>query len=187
MAKLDLDYTEWGWWDNIPSPSDGFLPTAAIPLLSRTGEVRALAAVDREDRGWLNRWTWRLHQRGYGCRGRVIGGRAEGSEHFTILLHRTIMDIPQGSAFEVDHINGVKLDNRRSNLRIVTHAQNGQNFGDSPDRGVSRASRSDKWRARVGDVLVGSFETKEEARAAVKAHRATAYPYSNENRHERGT
>lgn len=38
-----------------------------------------------------------------------------------ISMHRLIMGMPDG---EVDHINGDTLDNRRNNLRIVTHQQN---------------------------------------------------------------
>lgn len=37
-------------------------------------------------------------------------------------IHRVIMGKKPG--YEVDHINRDKLDNRRSNLRFVTHQQN---------------------------------------------------------------
>lgn len=40
----------------------------------------------------------------------------------TIYLHRVITDAPAG--MEVDHINHDSLDNRRCNLRVVTHKQN---------------------------------------------------------------
>jgi hypothetical protein len=43
----------------------------------------------------------------------------------TIYLHREIAQPPPG--MEVDHINGDRLDNRRENLRLVTHSQNEQN------------------------------------------------------------
>ena len=38
------------------------------------------------------------------------------------LMHRLIMGFPEGMV--IDHINDNPLDNRRSNLRVVTNAQN---------------------------------------------------------------
>lgn len=55
----------------------------------------------------------------------------------------------------VDHINGDTLDNRRSNLRIVTKAQNGANRvkrharNTSGYRGVSYHKTRGKWEAYV--------------------------------------
>ena len=40
-------------------------------------------------------------------------------------IHRWIMDAPKG--LQVDHINRNRLDNRRSNLRLVTHKENCKN------------------------------------------------------------
>lgn len=68
---------------------------------------------------------------------------------------------------EIDHINGNKLDNRRSNLRIVTHQQNIHNAkahrdGTSRYKGVSR--RRNGFRAQIchnGDKMtVGTFPTE---------------------------
>lgn len=45
----------------------------------------------------------------------------------TIGLHRWVMGNPSG--LQIDHINRNTLDNRKSNLRIVTCQQNSQNKG----------------------------------------------------------
>lgn len=42
-----------------------------------------------------------------------------------IYLHRFLMDSPEGLI--VDHINHQTLDNRRENLRVVTHSENMKN------------------------------------------------------------
>ena len=50
------------------------------------------------------------------------GSRTAYARSNGIYLHRLIVGAKAGE--EVDHINGDGLDNRRSNLRIVTHAEN---------------------------------------------------------------
>lgn len=42
-----------------------------------------------------------------------------------LLLHRVIMDAPPG--VEVDHIDGDRLNNQISNLRLCSHAENQRN------------------------------------------------------------
>lgn len=48
-----------------------------------------------------------------------------------LLLHRFIMNCHGGMV--VDHINGVPMDNRKENLRIVTHSENLKNRTKTPD------------------------------------------------------
>ncbi len=84
-------------------------------------------------------------------------------------LHRLIMaPIPNG--LHIDHINGNKLDNRRSNLRLATRSQNAANQpltsrNRSGYKGVS-ASRT-RWKARIqhqGTIYhLGVFKAREEA------------------------
>lgn len=86
-------------------------------------------------------------------------------------LHRVVNNTPNG--FVTDHINGDKLDNRRSNLRTATVAENAINYDrkngtKNPYRGVSLHSKSGLWRARISyrrtEITIGYFKSPEEAR-----------------------
>jgi hypothetical protein len=68
-------------------------------------------------------------------------------------LHWSVFgDVAEG--LEVDHINRDRLDNRRANLRVVTHAQNMANHAKritntSGYRGVKWARRQKRWVAQI--------------------------------------
>lgn len=86
-------------------------------------------------------------------------------------MHRFLLGYD--GELDIDHINRDKLDNRRSNLRIVTRATN---LGNNNGKGVWQIDNC-KWRAafvRYGEYhCVGTFLTEEEANAAVdKAKKA---------------
>lgn len=88
-----------------------------------------------------------------------------------MLLHRVIAGAKKGDV--VDHINRNKLDNRRSNLRLVTQSQNTFN---SPKRkgtksiyrGVTK-SKSGTWVANYRMRHIGCFKTEIEAARAYDA------------------
>ncbi len=89
-------------------------------------------------------------------------------------LHRMLIDAP--AEFQVDHINGDKLDNRKSNLRLATSLQNRHNTPPHRDsrsgyKGVSFNGK--RWRARIGSNgryrALGYFDTREEAAVAYDA------------------
>lgn len=95
-------------------------------------------------------------------------------------LHRAIMGYPAG--MEVDHINRNKLDNRRGNLRIVTHAENSKNKGQWAKSGhkfiyKAQTKKWQGWRFVIpmnGKLkTVGNYPTMELAVAAKLAHFAT--------------
>lgn len=77
---------------------------------------------------------------------------------------------------EIDHINGIRNDNRIENLREVTRSTNltNRSFGASGAKGVYRQGQ--KWRAqiRVNGVTkhIGTFATKEDAHQAYLAAEA---------------
>ena len=86
-----------------------------------------------------------------------------------IMLHRFIINPP--SDMFIDHINRDGLDNRRENLRIVTHSENHFNERIRSDntsgyKGVSPRKYKGSingWVAQYGTKYVGCFKTKEEA------------------------
>lgn len=105
---------------------------------------------------------------------RFTGFRGKG-----IYMHREILSRKVGRSLSpnemADHINGSTLDNRRSNLRIATNAQNQMNKGAQPNtssglKGVHWFSPRNKWRALITvdgkQKYLGLFTTKEAAHAA---------------------
>jgi HNH endonuclease len=82
-------------------------------------------------------------------------------------------------AHQIDHIDGDRLNNQLDNLRDVTRAENSQNRDTA---GVYR--RGNTWRALIGaggvahkqTVHLGSFRSKEEARAAYLHAKSMMHP-----------
>lgn len=97
--------------------------------------------------------------------------------------HRVAFAIGHGRwpLYQIDHINGNKLDNRLTNLREVTAAENRRNMrrsarNTSGRSGVSFYSRDQRWRVTIGCLHVGLFDTLDEACAArTGAERALGY------------
>lgn len=75
-----------------------------------TGEV---AVVDDEDIAVVACYQWRLHPGGYATAKRRVGQKWE-----TLLMHRVVMNAP--ADMEVYHLHGNKLDNRKSELALIT-------------------------------------------------------------------
>lgn len=159
-----------------------------IPVWRRDGSIRTYALVDADDYEAVARRRW------YGMpqRSKLRVGRMQtrSQGHKTILLHRELLGLRPGDP-QVDHINGDPLDNRRSNLRVVTQHQNARNR-----RGANRNSRSGirgvtlrkngRWRASAGQGgkmhHLGYYDTAEEAEAAVIAWRRAHMPTSEMDR-----
>jgi len=107
-----------------------------------------ITIVDDEDYEYLNQWKWYLlksHTNYYAI-------RTQRPENKLLQLHRIVMKAKKGEI--IDHINGNKLDNRKSNLRICTQAQNNQNrkiskLNKSGYNGVSWSIRNKKWVAQI--------------------------------------
>lgn len=87
------------------------------------------ALVDASDYEWLMKRCWQA--KFGGGRRTVYAGRNEGGrkDRHRVMMHREILGLGRYDKRQGDHINGNTLDNRRSNLRIATHAENQHNKG----------------------------------------------------------
>jgi hypothetical protein len=148
--------------------------------------ARATVLVDDDVFMWLVPDGWRLHHsdtKTYVARRRLHCG-----EMARVFLHRVIVGLAPDDPRRVDHFNGDSMDNRRSNLRIVTTAQNAQNQGSrggsSQYRGVSWDRSRGKWVASGmldgRRTSIGRFDDEHVAGAAAAAWRAQHMPFSEE-------
>jgi hypothetical protein len=122
------------------------------------------AYVDAADYEWLSQWAWSVVGGGYATR---------NNNGKTVLMHRQIMRPPRGKF--VDHKDGNRANNCRSNLRVCTRKENMRNLRKqngtvSRFKGVTYCKRTDKWFARCwykgGDHYLGSFDDEVEAARA---------------------
>lgn len=133
----------------------------AIGLTSR-GYFFKFSLEDWEE---VTKWSWSVDPRGYLA-------ATVNKCHKT--LHSLLMKPPKGLV--VDHINGDKLDNRRTNLRICTQRQNSLNscIPKNNKTGVTGVSLTPhgKYRARImvnrKEIRLGHFEKIEDAIEARK-------------------
>lgn len=123
-----------------------------------------------------------------------IAGRVNDNGYIRVYVdgrpysaHRLIWLMVYGDwAKEIDHVNGIKSDNRIENLRSVTRSQNRMNVGAYSSnklgiRGVSWSKTNKKWKAQIQKdgkkIGIGYFSSIDEAKEAyIKA----AYKYHGE-------
>lgn len=141
-----------------------------------------VAIVDDGDFDELSKYNWQAVKKG---RVTYAGRNAiQGEKRGRIYMHRQILKTKSG--IEVDHISGDGLDNRRSNLRECTHADNSRNRGANSNnacgyKGVFWVEHAKSWRARIkvnGKAIhIGYFKVLEDA---ARAYDATAKKYFGE-------
>ncbi len=106
------------------------------------------AVIDDQYFDEISKYIWFLSPQGYVRRDKKINGIS-----YAIFLHKLILNTPKG--FDTDHINGNKLDNRRSNLRICKHKDNSRNAKKRIDGvtsryiGVHYAKDRKKWVSKI--------------------------------------
>lgn len=99
--------------------------TSTLPL---TREIQLtqgrVAIVDEADYAELSQYKWYTQNSGHTGYAKRMTSKSLGRPHL-VRMHRVILDAPHD--MQVDHINGDGLDNRRSNLRLCTNAENQHN------------------------------------------------------------
>jgi hypothetical protein len=132
-------------------------------------------------------FTWKVDRGSVKLKGKATGYLGNvGYMRITInrkcyLSHRLAFLYMTGSIPpQVDHINGIRSDNRWSNLRSCNNAQNNQNVRLSKNntsgiKGVSWAKNVSKWIVQIGvggkNIRLGIYEDIELAELVIKEAR----------------
>jgi hypothetical protein len=152
--------------------------------------LREVFALD-ESTGVL-RWNIQKKRVRFGDVAGGISGRGYvyvGLDGLRLKAHRIVFAMVHGCwPDRVDHINGIKTDNRPENLRAATHAQNMQNAKTRSDntsgfKGVTWDKRAKRWQAQISVAgrckFLGYYDDAKEAaevarEARIKQHREFA-------------
>lgn len=131
------------------------------------------AIVDDCDFEEVSKYKWcadKSRNNGYyAVRAISVSGKSK-----KIYMHRHILEI-NDSKIHVDHINENKLDNRRSNIRIASLAENSRNRKKTKGRsskykGVTWFKRDSRWAAQINHngkgIRLGYFENEIDAALA---------------------
>jgi len=136
--------------------------------------------VDNCDYEYLKQWKWQLHNAGYAIRSALKADNLPRG--CKILMHRVILERAGFKGFATgDHKDRNRLNNRRTNLRPATKAQNACNTrklkaGASGAAGVVKSHPEGRWCTgiKIEGVYhhLGTFDTVEEASAVYQAAKA---------------
>lgn len=90
----------------------------ALSLFDIRGNIEGIVLLDDNDYDRVKGYKWSISKSGY-----VRRTERQGSKTVNYKLHREILGLDKGCGI-VDHRNRNKLDNRKSNLRVLdTSAQ----------------------------------------------------------------
>ena len=174
-----------------------------LDLFSGTEEDQELRKIVMERLSYDSRtgiFKWEIRASSHVPKGSKAGNLHKQTGYVKIKIlgrsyraHRLAWLIMYGSfpPDQIDHINGIRHDNRISNLRAVTHAENNRNRAfdirnKSGYTGIAYNKKTNKWIAQIGGtrkrVYLGSFENKEDA---IEARRIAEINYNYHPNHGR--
>jgi hypothetical protein len=139
-----------------------------INLSGRVGEG-AYTTVDDDIYDKYSHLTWHWSN-GYAV-------RRDRVEDGWMRLHRVVAETPEG--LHTDHLNGDRLDNRRSNLRVCTNKENSMNRKNT--RGYTKDKSRDNWIVTYRGKYYGRYSTEDEAKRAYQLA-CSGVPYRKKQR-----
>lgn len=141
-----------------------------IELLDRNKNIVGIAIIDCKDYHLVEEFKWSLSESGYAVSRTTVNEKS--GLHY---MHKIILSAKKSDIG--DHIDGNKLNNRRSNLRIVDSSKNAMNKEIRKDNtsgftGVTFCKNINKWLAQIGfqrrNITLGYYENIEDAIEARK-------------------
>jgi hypothetical protein len=130
---------------------------------------------------WIGRWRAHVDDTGRYTHYMTAAAQLPDGSRAVAMAHRLIMGLRRGDPLEVDHIHHDGLDNRRSELRVVSGAGNQHNrrgkkprrLGETPTSrhpGVHWNRAASNWRVRIGldrrRIHLGDYDSELDAAAA---------------------
>lgn len=152
-----------------------------IHIKSKHGNIKTI--IDVEDLklvgGYKNSWCINYKK------GRIDGVRMKIQENGIrkqIWLHRVVLNCPFDKV--VDHIDGDTLNNRKTNLRVVTNKENATNLSSSSSSKSKYRNiyfEKGKYGVRIANKRYGRFDKLEDAIACRNYYLQKIYPLRNRN------
>ena len=146
---------------------------AGIKIEKKNGEV-FWAMIDSDKIALVKNYRWSISSNGYVVH--ILPNRK------TLLLHDLVIGLTPGNGLECDHENSNPLDNRISNLRIVSHRVNSANKGSWSKTGFAGVYKvGKKFQALINingkTKYLGIFDTPEEAHEKFKQEHILVYGF----------
>ena len=125
-----------------------------------------VAIVDDDDFERISQYNYYFNGK-YPCRNKLISK----DKYKTWYIHWDVIGKPE-IPFQIDHRDGNRLNNSKTNLRMCSNEQNSYNRHILPRnksgyRGVSWVKNARKWRSQIyfkrKQIYLGLFSSKEDA------------------------
>lgn len=138
---------------------------AFIIIADKNGDEIERAIIDIEDVERVKDFRWTDNGNGY---------IRTFNRTTPVYLHRFIMDAPDG--MDIDHINKNRLDNRKSNMRVVQHYINCHNRKNRHPFKVKDRKLKKPYLASITikgkSIYLGYYKTAEEAERIMNEEKA---------------